>query len=193
MLIRTIQNNKNWQPNQSALLDKLIPKENVQAGIIHEEFPVGIRRAYRFLQPNTKQGYSVSEVLKEKNYGFRDYGNDLEMLNNLENYQLCNKSISNAFGSLVSDNLQYIDAVFINEDEVWVIEIKSSKDSKEFRKGCQKALGQILFYADLFLEDYPIAKIKRMMIICGRRDPFELIDETYLKYGVEVISIQSRG
>jgi len=189
LLRRTIQNNKSWNPKQSVLIDKFISKENIKTGIIHEEFPVGIKRAHKFINPGVGHDYSINEKLREKNYEFRNFKSDIEMINGLKNHELNGDSISNAFGFLTSDSLQYVDAIFAEGKDIWVIEVKLSNNSKAFRRKSQKALGQILFYSDLFSEDYSRVNIKRKILLCGKRDPYELIDETCRRYGIEVISV----
>lgn len=184
---RSIQGRVN--PQQSILLDKFISIEDIRSGVFHEEFPIGIRRAYRLINPQQSENFEIYKKLEEANYKFGTYKSDIEMLNNLRNFQLDDSAINNAFGFLTPSNLQHIDAVFVNERKVWIIEIKPTKNSQDFRNKSKEALGQVLFYADLFKEDYSTTEIERKIIICGKKDKSELIDATCDKYRIEVICL----
>lgn len=74
----------------------------------------------------------------------------------------------------------FIDCVCVFDDEAWIIELKIGKLD-------HAALGQVLVYKDLFLEDYPEYSTVKMAIVC-RESPF-LIESVCKKFGIEVYVI----
>ena len=63
------------------------------------------------------------------------------------------------------------------------------KNSHDFRNKAKEAVDQVLFYAYLFKEDYPLTEIERKIIICEKKDKDELIDATCNKYEMEIVGL----
>lgn len=66
------------------------------------------------------------------------------------------------------------DAIGETPDEVWIIEVATTPGLR--------AIGQLMTYAALWLEDPPIAKIERMVLVCDYIDT-DLIASA-AKYGI---------
>lgn len=86
------------------------------------------------------------------------------------------RDLSRRHGFQRSNLVQFIDCVCTFDDEAWIIELK-----KELN---HTALGQVLVYKDLFLEDYPEYSTVQMGIVCNESSP--LIEPVCKKFGVEV-------
>lgn len=82
-------------------------------------------------------------------------------------------------GFLRAGPVQFIDSVCLFDDEVWIIELKIKLN--------HTALGQILVYKELFLEDYPEYSNVKMAIVC--HESLFLIESVCKKFGVEVYII----
>ncbi len=75
------------QPKQSILLDKFIEMEDIH-GVFHEEFPVGIKRAYRLINPKQNENFAIHKRLENTNYKFGSYKNDIELLKDSKYIQI---------------------------------------------------------------------------------------------------------
>jgi len=86
------------------------------------------------------------------------------------------KNLSRKNGFLRSNLVLFIDCICAFDDEAWIIELK--------KKLNHTALGQVLVYKDLFLEDYPDYSNVKMGIVCNESSP--LIEPVCKKFSVEV-------
>ena len=86
------------------------------------------------------------------------------------------KHLSRKHGFLRANLIFFIDCVCAFDDEAWIIELKDELD--------HKALGQVLVYKDLFLEDYTNYSNVKKGIVCNESSP--LIEPVCKKFSVDV-------
>ena len=86
------------------------------------------------------------------------------------------KHLSRKHGFLRPNLIFFIDCVCAFDDEAWIIELKDELD--------HKALGQVLVYKDLFLEDYTNYSNVKKGIVCNESSP--LIEPVCKKFSVDV-------
>ncbi|RLI83107.1 MAG: hypothetical protein DRP01_09350 [Archaeoglobales archaeon] len=74
-----------------------------------------------------------------------------------------------------------IDCVWEKENEIVIVEVKD--------KVRHSALGQLLAYRDMYIEQYKPRKPVRMLLVCGADDP--PVRKVLEKYGIEVKVVYS--
>ena len=99
--------------------------------------------------------------------------------NNTMRQELSSPTDYGGYGACLPSQLKFIDYVMCDLDNIaWIIEGK--------KKLNYEAIGQVLVYSDLFIEDNPIFSEVRKAIVCEETDP--VLEATCKKYNIEILT-----
>jgi len=146
-----------------------------------QEVPVGIQRSAATLDREIITDRTVSEVLKPSGRRKLPKGFWTEA------------EITQSFGSGTSSGAAQVDLVIAGPKTVYVTELKTGSQPIRSVSDVYQYLGQSLFYADCFIEDYPSIATEQRVIpvlaVGSIRIEYEMMKASFEKHGVALLDV----